>query len=196
MIIGLCGVARSGKDSFYNFCKDLDFNSNPNFSFAFAEDLKSELNNFLLDSFGITAFTEDSKEKEIIRPMLVSYGMAKREMSNGAYWIKKIFKKILKMDQGVPFCYNNNCFITDVRFENEINAIKKLNGICIYIEREGASPANLEEKNNDPIIRSKADYTFKWKNFTENQFNSGVAKKVAQDFLHKTIDNERRARTH
>ncbi len=151
MIIGLCGVARSGKDSFYNFCKDLDFNSNPNFSFAFAEDLKSELNNFLLDSFGITAFTEDSKEKEIIRPMLVSYGMAKREMSNGAYWIKKIFKKILKMDQGVPFCYNNNCFITDVRFENEFNAVKALNGFTFQVNAFN-SPFKYDDKHESEIL--------------------------------------------
>jgi len=178
MIIGLAGVARSGKDSFYNFCKNINFNNRPNQSIAFAGCLKEELDYFLLRNFNISSFTEDLKEKEVIRPMLVSYGMAKRQISNGRYWIDQVFKKINDQEE-------ENFFITDVRFPNEISEIKKSKGFCIHIEREGVGPINSEELTNDPIVKEECDYHFNWPNFSEEEFTNGIASSMVSDFLHK-----------
>tara|TARA_B100002019_G_scaffold289488_1_gene305206 strand:+ start:1023 stop:1562 length:540 start_codon:yes stop_codon:yes gene_type:complete len=156
MIIGLCGLARSGKDSFYNIAKDLKFNSKPCLRFAFADYLKTELDNFLIKQFQISSFTENSREKEIIRPTLVGYGMSKRKISNGRYWIDKLSLDILDKKE------KYNCFITDVRFTNEVEQIKKWGGFCIHIERTGNPPANDEEKNEDPFLKSKSNHIFKW----------------------------------
>lgn len=178
MIIGLAGVARSGKDSFYNFCKSINFNNLPNQNIAFAGCLKEELDEFLLGNFNISSFTEDLKEKEVIRPMLVSYGMAKRKISNGRYWIDQVFKKINKQEE-------KNFFITDVRFPNEVSEIKKSKGICIHIERKGVGPINSEEFTNDPIVKEECDYHFNWPNFSEEEFSNGVASSMVSDFLDK-----------
>lgn len=156
MIIGLCGLARSGKDSFYRIAKNLKFNKKPSIRFAFADCLKSELDNFLIENFKISSFTENPLEKEIIRPTLVGYGMSKRRSSNGMYWIDKLASNIL----GKKEAYN--CFITDVRFVNEVEKIKEWGGICIHIERAGNPPANEEEKREDPFVSAKSNFRFKW----------------------------------
>lgn len=166
MIIGLCGLARSGKDTFFRFCESLNFNQNPSIRLAFADQLKFELDDFLLKNFKISAFTENSFEKEIIRPTLVGYGMSKRKSSNGMYWVKKLETEIIKKEK------THNCFITDVRFPNEVDEIKKWGGICIHIERFGNPPANDEEKNEDPFVKAKSDFHFKWNDlYKENQDN-------------------------
>ncbi|MDG1173566.1 MAG: hypothetical protein P8M67_04640 [Opitutales bacterium] len=169
MIIGLAGVARSGKDSFFNFCQNTKVNGKTNLRFAFADELKSELDQFILKEFNISSFTECSREKEIIRPILVSYGMAKRKISEGKYWVEKVKSKIEFIKD------SHNCFITDVRFSNEVDQIKKLGGICIHIERFNNPPANEEEKNEDPIVKSKSDYHFKWGDFSQNTSPSEIA---------------------
>ena len=117
MIIGLAGVARSGKDSFYNFCKDLEIEGKPNLRFAFADELKTELDSFILKEFNISSFTECPHERNN-KAILVSYGMAKRKISEGKYWVDKVESKIKNLTS------THNCFITDVRFSNEVDQIK------------------------------------------------------------------------
>ena len=162
MILGLCGLARSGKDSFFYCCETLKFNKNPNKRIAFADKLKDELDFFLKSNFNISAFTNDPKEKEIIRPILVSYGMQKRVVSEGLYWINKLESEIIKSKS------NYNFFITDVRFPNEVQKIKDIGGKCIYINRKGNLPINIEESENDPKIKKMADYFFEWEDFSQN----------------------------
>jgi len=175
MIIGLCGLARSGKDSFFNFIEDFKLNEKPNVRVAFADCLKQELDLFLRSSFGISAFTDDDKEKDVIRPILVAFGMQKRFVSDGIYWINKAEKEINR------FKDEYNHFITDVRFPNEVLKIKELGGKCIHIEREGNSPPNLEEEENDPIIKSMSDFNFKWKDFSDSELDT--AKDLARHFI-------------
>ena len=41
---------------------------------AFADELKKDVDQFLVEKLGISAFTEVTEEKEIIRPMLTTWG--------------------------------------------------------------------------------------------------------------------------
>lgn len=150
-IIGLTGVARSGKDTFFE-CLKSNF-SNLRFSrIAFADELKHECNDFLMKNTGISAFTEDPEEKEIIRPFLVTYGTHVRRRLNQNCWIDKIEPKMIK-DR-----LNTDIFvITDVRFPNELTWIKSRGGSVIHIQREKTTAANEEEGKNDPILRDLAD---------------------------------------
>lgn len=182
MIIGLCGLARSGKDTFFSFIENLDFNKKPNVRLPFAQKLKEELDLFLRDKFAISAFTEKEEEKAVIRPILVAYGMQKRSITNGMYWIDEVNKQINR------FLDDYNYFITDVRFPNEVSNIKERGGICIYIERKGNTPANKEEEYNDPIIKDMCDFKFEWENFEENE--RPIFKKTAQNFLIENIKYE------
>ena len=105
----------------------------------------------------------------------LAFGMQKRFVSDGIYWINKAEKEINR------FKDEYNHFITDVRFPNEVLKIKELGGKCIHIEREGNSPPNLEEEENEPIIKSMSDFNFKWKDFSDSELDT--AKDLARHFI-------------
>ena len=130
--------------------------------FAFADELKKEINDSLKAKLNISAFTEDSKEKELIRPYLVSHGMKKRESSNGYYWIDKIKDKVANFSDK-----KNITIITDVRFVNEVDWINDAGGTSVHISRQGNIPPNEEEKENDPKVMRKCRHRFNWLDFPE-----------------------------
>ena len=177
MILGLCGLARCGKDSFFEFTKEYykmhDIECK---RFAFADELKKEIDDSLKLKFNISAFTHSAKEKDIIRPELVKHGMKKRKSSKGNYWIKKIEDKVLKFSDP-----RKMAIVTDVRFENEVDWINDVGGTSIHITRIGNNPPNSEEKENDPKVKSKALHKFTWIDFGE-EFHS-VGKIAAYNIL-------------
>ena len=74
---------------------------------------------------------------------------------------------------------NYTVFITDVRYQNEMEWIKNtMGGKNIYIRRNGVLPANNEEELNDPILRSMADIILDLPNFPTDSLNEDCA-----DFL-------------
>jgi hypothetical protein len=181
MIVGLSGLARCGKDSFFNFSKtSLRKKGLSCRRLAFADELKNELDDFLVKNFSISCFTEKTEEKEIIRPIMVSYGMAKRQMTNGRYWLNKIENKIKNSSD--KFDYN---FITDVRFENEVKSIKDFGGVCIHITRDKNIAPNEEEKINDPIVKNSSDFNFYWENFKD--IDEGKPENLVSAFLDKIL---------
>ena len=157
-MIGLCGMARSGKDSFFNYSKaifgELGVHT---VRVAFADALKEECNDFLRDNVGISSFTEDPVEKMLIRPFLVTYGTHLRRKINQSCWISKVKPKVNGLISSglVPV-------ITDVRYENEVEFVKKQGGVIIHISRSGVKPPNEEEKTMDPKLKKLADIKLSW----------------------------------
>lgn len=180
-VVGICGLARCGKDSFYQISKSiLDKKGVNSTRFAFADCLKEECNPILQENVGISAFTEDPEEKKIIRPLLVTYGTHIRRKLNKNCWIEKIHNNVLN-----NISKGNITFITDVRFENEIDWIHSLNGKSIHITREGIVPPNKDEAENDPILRSKSTELVDWPNFDSIKESdvSNIVNKVLQSIL-------------
>ncbi len=136
--------------------------------FALADELKKELYSGILTEFGVNVFNCDRKEKDIIRPKLVSYGEEMRNQTAGRYWIDKISPKIIKYLEENP---NNIACITDIRYENEVNWIKnELSGILVHIKRYNFidnkkvyfEPPNDNEKLNSPILAKLSNYKIDW----------------------------------
>ena len=160
-IIGISGLARSGKDSFYEFCKPLlDQEGIGHRRMAFADELKEEVDTILSKYVGISAFTEDTEEKKIIRPLLVTYGTHIRRKMNPDCWIEKVRGKMRRLEKSEEIV-----FITDVRFKNEIEWVHKEGGSSIHVSRSGIVPPNEDEKQNDPILRKESNFRIKWNNF-------------------------------
>lgn len=160
-IVGITGLARSGKDSFYNLSKPIIESLNQKHArYAFADALKEESDELLSKYVGISAFTEDNSEKEIIRPFLVTYGTHIRRKLDPNCWIEKIHEKIKQNPNKDSWV-----FVTDVRYQNEIEWIHKLNGKAIHITREGNVAPNQEELDNDPILKAHSDWQLSWKDF-------------------------------
>ena len=169
-LIGLSGVARSGKDTFFKYAQSYlkDKYDIVAARYAFADALKDDINEFLIDKTGITAYTNRLSEKEIIRPMLVAYGRMMRTMTNGTYWINNAQKDLDKNKY-----FDRVTFITDVRYENEYEMIDERDGICIHLKRvdpEGdfVKYANDEEAENDPRVESRADVSVTWETFGDS----------------------------
>ena len=164
-LIGLCGVARSGKDTFYTLAKQYIENKlNLNCKkISFAEALREEVNDILIQNFNISAWTTDNNEKELIRDILVAWSKTRRNQ-NVNYWIEKVIKNIDKENVNI---------ITDVRYKNEIDFIHKNNGVCIYLQRQFdyclhgtvnvLQPCNDEERLHTVPLQDICDYSITWR---------------------------------
>ena len=182
-LIGISGVGRAGKDSFFNFAKQsLEEKGISAGRWAFADELKKDLEPFILDKFGFSPFTEISEEKDLIRPLMVEYGKIWRKKSKGSHWLDKIRSSILAEDGPQVR------FITDLRFaafgeSDEAHFVQSNGGKIIHIEKqipingsgnfETLPPANDEEAINDPKVKRIADVKFRWAHFSDGKEEKG-----------------------
>jgi hypothetical protein len=174
-MIGITGVARSGKDTFYSILAK--YFENKGFKagrLAFADDLKKELNPFTIEKFKIDLMKCTNEEKEIIRPLMVSYGKCRRSQTEGKYWTSLLDAKIKNFSK-----QNIIPIITDVRYieykEDEYSWLKNNNGILIHISRKLDNgnlvpPANIEEKANDNKLKAVADFSVCWETCQDTNF--------------------------
>jgi hypothetical protein len=157
-LIGVSGFARSGKDTFFERSKLLlEKHGKKAVRVAFADALKGECDELLSKYTGISAFTEEDKEKELIRPLLVTYGTNIRRELDQNCWIEKIQPEVveyLKSDYYV--------FVTDVRFKNEAQWITINGGILVNVARENVKPANHEEHKQAHLMKGFISYDVFW----------------------------------
>ena len=165
MIIGLTGLARCGKDTFCNYArqhlKSLNYESQ---RLAFADELKKDVDVFLIEKLGISAFTEVTEEKEIIRPMLTTWGTEIMRKKDNLHWVKKV-EEIINENQKE----NIVSIVTDIRFPNEIEYIHKIGGKVVHLTMNGNQPANEYEKKNDPLLREVSDCFVVWKKYGDDK---------------------------
>jgi hypothetical protein len=188
LIIGIAGVARSGKDTFASILTNrLNAVGKSVDKFAFADALKQDCDAFCKEKLGVSAFTQVPNEKLLIRPLLVWYGDAKRKQSNGRYWVDII-------DAKVKASKADFCLVTDVRYDfyerDEISWVKQeCHGLVVHVSRWSMNPTNVNlmgtfdkigavemyqkvfvppandhEKENDPKVKAKADHIVEWQN--------------------------------
>ena len=169
MIIGLSGYAKSGKDTFFNLLREGLAGKTETKRLAFADKLKDDLGD-TLSNLGVNLSDCSPREKELVRPLLVSYGMVARAIDED-YWIRKIQNEADDL-----YAQGFIVVITDVRYVNEAEWIKDSfkNSIIVDIERSGVDPANLEELNNHPKIKHMSEYNIKWNTFGNENLHLGM----------------------
>jgi len=163
MLIGISGVARSGKDTFGRFL--VEKLEGRTMLIALAKKLKDETQPIIQSNFGLNVWTNESAEKEVFRDFLVAWGKMRRKQTNGRYFIDHAQSVMDK----VKDCYENFA-ITDIRYaeyeEDELPWIEK-NGILVHVRKQLADgsfqlPANLAEAENDSILQQRAAYRIVW----------------------------------
>jgi len=167
-IIGLAGVAGSGKDTFFDLLsKEINCQR-----YSLADELKREVNDWTESSYGINALDCSRLEKEIIRPFLVFHGQMRRTQTEGRYWIDKLSEEI---DNEVPLEPMLQV-ITDIRFaeydRDEVHWLKEeLGGTLVHISMYSRDEdqniiwrpaANECEEKNDPILKNHTDWFIEW----------------------------------
>ena len=187
-VIGISGISRSGKNLFAKIAGKLliEKGSLKVKEFSLAYELKKDLYDIVMNRTGISTFTEDTKLKNIIRPLLVGYGDLMRDTTEGKYFTSIIQPQIESSDANI-------CFITDIRYdhypEDECYCLKeKMSGKLIHIRKfvykniynkdiyfgddckdqyKSYFPApNEKEELNDPKVREKADYKLEWEDLS------------------------------
>jgi len=162
-IIGVSGCARSGKDTFFNILKkylpEIE-------QVALAYELKKDLDEFVKSKTGVSVFTDETKDKTLIRGLMVEYGKIKRQQTEGTYWTclaQKKINDILRSDK-IPV-------VTDIRYDiypkDEFHWLKdQNNGVLVHVTRmfgeDEIPPANEEEAINNEKLKTKADFSIKW----------------------------------
>lgn len=180
-LIGVGGFARSGKDLFVKIAskilKEQGYSSK---KLAFADALKNDLDSWLLEKYGISAWTVNDDEKKLIRPLMVAHGCCKRTQTNGKYWVEKIDLQIINL---INQCDDKTVFfVSDVRFENEAEWIHSWGGWVVHLKKYDCikdfmsfpeyvySPApNEEEEKNDPLLQKKCDFFLELENVSSNK---------------------------
>lgn len=193
LYIGVAGHAQTGKDFFFKLLQK-KLGEDKVERFALADALKSELNGLFYDKFGIRIFYCSPEEKELVRPMMVEFARAKRKISP-RYFIDELeYRMSKKTLTGIVSC------ITDIRYENEVEWLKSLGGILVYIDKYTTEsktiatldtygnvsykteyktytrPANLEEQNNNEILKQKADFLVDWQHNNPEENNGWMEK--------------------
>lgn len=167
-IIAIGGFARSGKDTCCKALLETAPEPIKGRRIAFADILKNEVDEFLIKETGISAWTDDPKEKEIIRPFLVFWGTDFRRQYDPEYWIQKVDKVIDDDNE------HNTFIITDLRFPNELEWVKKNNGISFILKRKGVEAPNSTEEINNAELWAKVDYIFNWPDLTADEIKQHV----------------------
>ena len=163
-MFGISGYARTGKDTFGEaMVKVLEKYGIKAKTYALATQLKFDINFLTEGDFGINAFTKDSEEKKIIRPLLVGYGEAWRR-ADPEHWLSIVDSNL--EPRTLPI-------ITDIRYENEADYILENQGFLLNLSRcisgdDFVQPANEEEALNGPKVKDKSSFLFCW-NTTDNQ---------------------------
>ena len=156
-IIGFCGFARVGKNTAANILSKLlldTYDLRMIRQMGFADVLKTNLNSLvrLCEDNGYKIHTPEFKEK--FRPMYVEWSRVYKKITgNDEIWCDLAFKTI--NEEKYPLV-----MITDVRYDYEIDRIKKNNGVVFYIDRPGFDPANDEEESSFNQIYEKYQSSF------------------------------------
>ena len=164
-IIGLCAKKRAGKDTLaYHLIENYGY-----VRYAFADPLKNACREiFLLNDEQMDGSLKETFDDrwgvsprvlfqrigtEMFREKLTNVFPEMETIANNlwVYRFEQWYKEQLKENP------NLKVVITDCRFPNEINVIKRLNGIIIKIDRDSKTnnDSHASEKNIDNI---KGDY--------------------------------------
>jgi hypothetical protein len=183
-IIAIAGNARSGKDTLGGFLSELlnEYGISTSIN-SFAKSLKLEVDPLLKNTIGISAFTEDSEEKKIIRDFLVFWGSNVRRKLDPDIWIKEL--KNSHDDKSV-------LIITDLRFENELQWVKENNGLVVYISRldengKTIEPANSLEEINNKILSASCDSSLTWMTSNDQSLLKSLSNEILDSVLNKEI---------
>lgn len=183
-IIGICGNARCGKDTMADLIQEVlaDINVKSK-KINLADSLKDELRDFVDKTLGIDVYTDNTEEKTIIRPLLVTWGTHVRRKLDNNVWIKQAVEKMTEQCVYI---------VPDIRFPNELEWLRQHKSYCIFIDRidngEIVPPANPEEAANNPVLKANSDFQLTWQ--TVGAENKKTLKQVAVEVLEKTVNEK------
>lgn len=181
-IVACSGYAFSGKSTAAKIIRDWAEEKGLKAKiFSFAHALKEDLDPFCREKFGISAFTQEKRDKSCIRGLMIEYGSAQRKRSGGTFWWKKIEKEIQEFfkDGGSLALLDDLRFSLEFGNTDEHQFILDNNGTVVYVERKGVEPIHVSEKIDTTYIGTTADFKISW--------NGGEDEVARRTYCHEVI---------
>jgi len=163
LVLGLTGTRGVGKDTLARHLIDV----RPAYErWAFADALKDDLRPFIMEHFDFDSADCTPAQKELIRPLLISYGCAQRAVDIN-HWVDIVIRDIRSYAPAVWFDKNALPIpvITDVRFESEAVRLREEFGPAfklLNLTRVGAPPPTDEEEKHFRQVAAMADWHVGW----------------------------------
>lgn len=184
-VIGISGSRCVGKDTFYNVLYKLN---NRFKRYAFADALKYDLHPLIQTQFNIDLFNIRPYDKEVIRPIMVSYGTAWRTFDKN-HWVKKVYNQIEN-----EYAYEKTIVpvITDLRYDNELQFLKDKYGekfLHIHISRLYGPEPTEEELESISAIIHLADVHITWGNNSEQE-KMNIVRKIYDKYSNLMFKNQ------
>tara|TARA_B100000287_G_C20503638_1_gene730142 strand:+ start:318 stop:944 length:627 start_codon:yes stop_codon:yes gene_type:complete len=202
-IIGLSGYAGCGKDLFFNLFKEeiRKMNGSSTTRVALADPLKKEVQSTLLQLKGIDPLSCSRQQKDMIRDILVFYGVHRRNQTEGRYWIDQATEKIQELSEKFDFI-----LVTDIRFNRFIRdevpwVREELKGKLLVIKQfvyepdmhcvntAYQKPPNDTEEINMLNVEKYADYTLEWPFSDEKGHIENNLRPAVREFISKYYED-------
>ena len=177
-LVGVSGVARSGKNLFCDMVIDeLAKQGYIGKQFALADALKRDCEGFLRDKCDLDVYSDDTQLKSLFREYLVWYGDLRRKQTNGRHWIETMDNTIAETEcdvaivSDVRYAHYQNDELGWVLFEHEgllVHLRRYEKSSSAVIEADGTvkfdyvKPPNEHERINDPKLRDGAHFQLDW----------------------------------
>ena len=163
-MIGISGLARSGKDTLANKLANI-IKSELGVEvkiLSFADKIKWQIKDIANNHYGISPYTENTAEKQIIRDLLVCHGETMKKIHGKTIWADLVIDNLKN--------YKEKFFpiISDVRFDFEAKRVKEEGGAVVHISKIGNKPPNDIEAKNDPLVRAVSDLAHNWPEYEPN----------------------------
>jgi hypothetical protein len=177
MVIGISGVAGSGKDLFTELLiENLERRGDSAARVALADELKEEVRDWCITHYGTDPLLCSRTDKDKIRNFLVCHGVLKRQLSNGRHWIELAADRINEIKRDFKYIIISDIRYADYGADEAYWVQKELNGKLVHISqfqwsidsdhgnevKRYRAPANSEEKMNDPKVEKAADFLLSW----------------------------------
>ena len=175
--IALHGTRGVGKDTLFAALHSVD---NRFRAYAFASPLKRDLTPFLLQHFDVDPQTATGSAKELIRPLLIAYGCAKRAL-DADYWVSRTVGQIQSDWNGRDASFIP--VVTDCRFVNEATLLRTTFGDAfrlVDVTRIGSPAPTDEEEKHYRQVAALADLRIIWGNDTPEQ-RLDIARRLIKD---------------
>lgn len=153
MIIGISGKAGAGKDTLLDMLMEINKNIERVKFAGYLKDISAELlgvepSQFESQEFK-SAFVGDGKMT--VRDFLIKLGMLMRDVKS-TYWVDTAMEEAMSINES-----GHDVVITDMRFPNELESVKKAGGVTIRINRlnkgvDHESDTALDDADFDHVI--------------------------------------------
>lgn len=130
IIIGLIGKKKSGKDTIASMMLDILHDDPEKINVVMTTSFAAALKREVCEGCGIS-YEYLTEHKDNFRLILQGWGTNfRRQLCGEDYWVKKVESEILTLNN------TDYVIITDVRFQNEADMIRKMSGQLVRVIRE------------------------------------------------------------